>query len=102
MTSARYSVSIESVAVGMSVAESGVVNYGDFEKGMILVPSGEVFTELTVNASVKEEGDFLMLPTVAIAVAGGNAYPIPDELKGARFFKITGDGAGSVGVTLKD
>lgn len=109
MTSAKYSLSIESVTVETSVANSVAISYGDFEKGMVSVPTGSSLTTLTWHASGSEGGTYLpAFSSAAVPVAvtqtvsGGKVYPIPVDLQGARFLKITGNAAGVVGVTLKD
>lgn len=106
MTTAKYSASIPVVTVDTAVGNSSVINYGDFEKGMVLVPSGSSLTTLTWHASDVEGGAYLPAYNAAGAitqtVAAGRSYPIPSDLNGARFLRITGDVAGVVGVTLKD
>ena len=109
MTSAKYSLSIESVVVDTVLADSAAINYGDFEKGMVSVPTGSSLTTLTWHASGSEDGTYLpALSSAAVpaaitqTVSGGKVYPIPDDLRGARFLKITGNADGVVGVTLKD
>lgn len=109
MISAKYSQSIESVTVATAVADSVAINYGDFEKGMVSVPTGSSLTTLTWHASGSEAGTYLpafsseAVPVaVTQTVSGGKVYPIPIDLLGARFLKITGNAAGVVGVTLKD
>jgi hypothetical protein len=106
MTSAKYSASIETVDVATSAAGSDVISYGDFEKGMVHVPAGSSLTTLTWHVSSSEGGTYLPANNASGAitqtVTGGNAYPIPSDLVGARFLKITGNAAGVVGVTLKD
>lgn len=110
MTTAKYSVSIETVVVSDSISSSNVINYGDFERGMVHVPAGSSLTSLTWYSSVSENGTYLPAvntmemgsgPT-SQGVSGGNSCPIPSNLQGARFLKIVGNAAGVVGVTLKD
>jgi len=112
MISAKYSQSIESLAVGTAVGDSGEIGYGDFEKGMVFVPAGSSLTTLTWNSSLKSVNDGgTYLPAFSSAavpvaitqtVSASKVYPIPSDLWGARFLKITGNVAGVVGVTLKD
>lgn len=110
MTTAKYSVSIETVDVATSVPGSDAIHYGDFESGMVHIPDGSSLTSLTWYVSSSENGTYLPAvntiemgsgPTSHV-VSDGNAYPIPNNLRGARFLKIVGDAAGVVGVTLKD
>jgi hypothetical protein len=111
MTSAKYSLSIESLAVGTAVGDSGEIGYGDFEKGMVSVPAGSSLTLLTWHSSVTGDPNGTYLPAFSSAavpaaitqtVSAGKSYPIPVDLFGARFLKITGNATGVVGVTLKD
>ena len=106
-TTAKYSLSIESVTVGTAVADSVAISYGDFEKGMVLVPAGATYVTLTWHTCGSESGTYLPAQdatgtAVTQTVAASKAYPIPVALLGARFLKITGNAAGTVGVTLKD
>lgn len=105
-TTARYSQSIDSVTVGTAVANSVAISYGDFEKGMVSVPAGSSLTTLTWHASGVEDGTYLPANNASGAitqtVSASKVYPIPSDLAGARFLKITGNAAGVVGVTLKD
>lgn len=109
MTSAKYSISIDSVTVDTAVANSTAISYGDFEKGMVSIPAGSSLTTLTWHASGSEAGTYLpALSSAAVPVAitqtvsASKVYPIPVDLVGSRFLKITGNAAGVVGVTLKD
>jgi|LakMenE01Jun11ns_1017448.scaffolds.fasta_scaffold9957538_6 hypothetical protein len=107
MTSAKYSVSIPSIAVGTTVAASDAIAFGDFETGMVYIPAGSSITTLTWHASVAQDGTYLAAEDASSAavtqtVAASQAHPIPAALMGARFLKITGNAAGVVGVTLKD
>lgn len=109
MTSAKYSQSIESLVVDTAVGNSGEIGYGDFEKGMVSVPAGSSLTTLTWHSSLASNGTYLpafssaeVPAAVTQTVSAGKAYPIPVDLFGARFLKITGNAAGVVGVTLKD
>lgn len=109
MTTAKYSVSIPSVTVDTAVGNSSVINYGDFEKGMVSIPTGSTITTLTWYASSSEGGTYLpayssaaVPAAVTQTVSAGQTYPIPSDLNGARFLKIVGNAAGVVGVTLKD
>lgn len=109
MTTAKYSVSTPALTVDTAVGNSGVINYGDFEKGMVLVPSGSSLTTLTWHTSETEGGTYVpayssaaVPAAVTQTVSAGKSYPIPSDLNGARFLKITGNAAGVVGVTLKD
>lgn len=106
MTTAKYSTSIDSVTVGTVVGNSAAISYGDSEKGMVSVPTGSSLTTLTWHASGSEGGTYLPAYNAAGAITqtvqGGRVYPIPSDLNGSRFLKITGDAAGVVGVTLKD
>lgn len=112
MTSAKYSQSIESLVVDTAVGNSGEINYGDFEKGMVSIPAGSSLTTLTWHSSVtgaNRNGTYLpafssaaVPAAVTQTVSAGKSYPIPVDLFGARFLKITGNAAGVVGVTLKD
>lgn len=112
MTSAKYSQFIESLAVGTVVGDSGEIGYGDFEKGMVSIPVGSSLTTLTWHSSltgVALNGTYLPVfsadavpAAVTQTVSAGKSYPIPVDLFGARFLKITGNAAGVVGVTLKD
>ena len=110
MTTAKYSVSISSVTVATAVASSTAINYGDFEKGTVIVPSTATYTTLTWHVSGSNDGPYspannasgsAITQTVAAGTVG-NTYPIPSDLNGARFLKITGNVAGVVGLTLKD
>lgn len=105
-TTAKYSLSIDSVAVGTTVADSDAISYGDFEKGMVSVPAGSSVSTLTWHASSSEGGTYLAANNASGAitqtVSASKVYPIPTDLQGARFLKITGNAAGVVGVTLKD
>lgn len=110
MTTAKYSVSIDSIVVDTAVGDSNAINYSDFESGMVHIPDGSSLTSLTWYVSSSENGTYLPArntiemgsgPTSHV-VSDGNAYPIPNNLRGARFLKIVGDAAGVVGVTLKD
>ena len=95
------------MAVDTNIADSAAINYGDFETGMVLVPSGASYVTLTWHTCGTEDGTYLPASdsagvAVTQTVAASKAYPIPVALKGARFLKITGNAAGVVGVTLKD
>jgi hypothetical protein len=107
MTTAKYSVSIDSITVATAVANSSAIGYGDFEKGMVSIPGGSSLTTLTWHASGSEDGTYLPAQNssgaaITQTVAASKVYPIPSDLNGARFLKITGNAAGVVGVTLKD
>lgn len=106
MTTAKYSASIGTVAVATSVANSNAISFGDFEFGMVFVPNGSSLTTLTWHTSTDVNGTYLAAHNASGAitqtVAADRAYPIPADLVGARFLKITGNAAGVVGVTLKD
>lgn len=107
MTTARYSNSIETVAVGATVGASDPIIYGDFDKGTVYVPSGSTIMTLTWHSSLSATGTYLPARSeanvaITTAVVAGQSYPIPVALSGSRFLKITGDAAGVVGVTLKD
>ena len=106
-TSQRYSTSIDTVAVGDAVANSDVINFGDFETGRVHVPAGSALTPLTWHASLSRDGAYTVArdgsnADVTSTVAAGYSYAFPAALLGARFLKITGNAAGVVGVTLKD
>lgn len=85
---------------------SSAIPYGDFEKGMVFVPVGSLLTLLVWYTSSSENGTYdpavNATGVVTQTVVENAAYPIPVDLKGARFLKIYGDNAGFVGVTLKD
>lgn len=107
MTTTRYSVSANSVAVGTTVAASDAIVFGDFANGMVYIPAGSSLTTLTWHASTELSGTYLAAEDAASAavtqtVAASQSHPIPVALSGARFLKITGNAAGVVGVTLKD
>jgi hypothetical protein len=106
MTSAKYSISIDSVTVDTAVGVSTAIGYGDFEKGMVHVPAGSSLTTLTWHASNYINGTYLPVNNASGAVtqtvSAGKAYPIPSDVIGAQFLKITGNAAGVVGVSLKD
>ena len=107
MTSAKYSVSIASIAVGTTVAASDAIAFGDFDRGMVYVPAGSSLTTLTWHASTEQNGTYLAAEdatstAITQTVGASQAHPIPELLIGARFLKITGNAAGVVGVTLKD
>ena len=108
MTNQRYSVSINSVTVAAAVADSTAINYGDFANGMVYVPDSSALTTLTWHACATIDGAYLAAEDAASAAVTqtatqNQAHPIPVALTGARFLKITGNGAGgTVGVTLKD
>ncbi len=106
MTNAHYTTSIESVVVSTSEVSSKAVPYADFERGMVHVPSGSSITTLTWHVSTKERGTYLpaynSAGAVTQTVAAGRSYPIPSDLQGAAWLKMTGNASGSVGVTLKD
>jgi hypothetical protein len=106
MTSARYSLSVSSVVVASAEASSKAIAYGDFEKGMVHIPSGSSLTTLTWHVSTSERGTYLpaynSTGAITQTVAAGRSYPIPSDLQGAAWLKITGNTAGSVGLTLKD
>lgn len=105
MVTAKYSVSIESVIVDAD-GNSSAIFYGDFEKGMIFIPIGSLLTLLVWYTSGSENGTYDLAVNssgvISQSVVENAAYPIPSDLKGARFLKIAGDAAGFVGVTLKD
>lgn len=109
MTTAKYSASIPALPVGTAVGSSSAISYGDFEKGMVYVPAGSTLTTLTWHTSISEDGTYMpayssaaVPAAVTQTVSAGQAYPIPSDLNGARFLKITGNAAGVVGVALKD
>lgn len=108
MTTAKYSVSIPSVSVALvaNIADSTAISTGDFEFGMVFIPTGSSITTLTWHTSTTLSGTYLAANNASGAitqtVSDGKAYPIPADLAGARFLKITGNAAGIVGVTLKD
>lgn len=107
MTNARYSVANDSVAVGTSVATSDPIAFGDFVDGMVHIPAGSSITTLTWHASTERAGTYLAAEdasstAITQTVAASQAHPIPTALRGARFLKITGNAAGTVGVSLKD
>lgn len=108
MTNARYSASIESVAVDTDV-ENGcdTIDYGDFAQGMVHIPEGSSLTKLTWYSSTKSDGTYLPADdasgtAVVQTVAASQSHPIPASLSGARFLRITGDAEGVVGITMKD
>lgn len=106
MTNAHYSVSISGVVVAVAEASSKAIPYSDFEKGMVHVPAGSSLTTLTWHVSASERGTYLPAYNSAGAITqtvqGGRSYPIPSDLQGANYLKITGNASGSVDVTLKD
>lgn len=106
MTNSAYSVSIDGVAVATAVANSQTIGYVEFQSGSVHVPSGSALTTLTYHTSLKPDGPYIAAfndsnAAVTRTVAAGRSYPIPDVLRGARFIRITGNAAGSVGLTLK-
>jgi hypothetical protein len=105
MMTAKHSVSIENVFVDGD-GNSSAIFYGDFEKGMVFVPAGSLLTLLIWYTSDSEDGEYYPVinssGAVSQSVVENAAYPIPSDLKGARFLKIAGDAVGVVGVTLKD
>lgn len=107
MTTQRYSVSILSVAVGTSAANSAVIDFEAFETGRVHIPTGSALTTLTWYASLTEDGAYTIVRdgsnnNVTSTVAADYNYQFPAALTGARFVKIVGNAAGVVGVTLKD
>ena len=107
MTSQRYSISIPSVAIGTDVANSDAIDFSSFTDGMVYVPAGSSLTTLTWHTCATIDGTYLAAEDASSAavtqtVAASQAHPIPAALAGARFLKITGNAAGTVGVTLKD
>lgn len=108
MTNQRYSTSIQSVVVSnQTVQACQAIEYGDFASGVVHVPNGSAIGSLTWFVSTKINGDYVEAKNsigaaVVQAVTGGQAYPIPIALNGARFLKIFGDEEGVVSVTLKD
>lgn len=107
MTVSRYSVSSESVAVGTTVGASDAIPFDEFVDGMIYIPAGSSLTTLTWHACNTRNGTYLAAEDAASAavtqtVGAGQAHPIPAALRGARFLKITGNAAGTVGYSLKN
>jgi len=107
MSNAHYSVSIPSVTVALvaNIADSTAISAGDYEFGMVFIPNGSSITTLTWHTSTTLNGTYLAAHNASGAitqtVAADRAYPIPVDLAGARFLKITGNAAGVVSVTLK-
>jgi hypothetical protein len=107
MTNQRYSATIPDVTVATAVANSQPINYGGFASGMVHVPAGSSLTTLTWHACLTEDGTYIAAEDAASAavtqtVAASQAHPIPAALAGARFLKVTGNAAGTIGITLKD
>lgn len=107
MTNQRYSISIPSIAVGTGVSTSDEIEYGGFTDGMVYIPNGSSLTTLTWHSSATKGGSYLAAENAASSaitqtVAQNQAHPIPTELRGARFLKITGNAAGAVAITMKD
>lgn len=107
MPNQRFSVNIPEVAVGTAIGDSQAIGYGPFASGMVYVPAGSSLTTLTWHACETADGTYLEAEdasstAVTQTVAAGQAHPIPESLIGAQFLKITGNAAGTVGVTLKD
>ena len=107
MTTQRYSVSIPSVAVGTSAANSDAVEFEAFETGGVHIPTGSSLTTLTWYTSLTKNGGYTIVRdgsnnNVTSTVAADYNYQFPSALTGARFVKIVGNAAGVVGVTLKD
>lgn len=92
----------------LNTAESTTpeILYGDFEYGIIFIPSGSPITSLTFYAAPESGGDFLPLydvtnAAVTMTVAAGRAYPIPAECIAAKAIKIVSDAAGDVEMSFR-
>lgn len=95
------------ITVATAVADCESVDYAGFVSGMIYVPSTSSIATLTFHVARHPDGTYHAArnddgTAAVIAVAGGNAYPVPQALRGAGAFKMVGDVAGSVDVTIKD
>tara|TARA_R100001594_G_scaffold137007_1_gene179730 strand:- start:510 stop:833 length:324 start_codon:yes stop_codon:yes gene_type:complete len=102
----RFSTDQEDVTVATAIADSDEIDYGEFARGQIHVPSGSSITTLTFHTSHKPGGDYEAAydssnAAVTMTVAADRSYPIPVDLIGARVFKMTGDAAGTVHLSLK-
>ena len=100
-----FSLSLNSVAVGTSVANSDEISYGEFSCGEVHIPAGSSITTLTWHVAQEAGGTYLPAQdatgAVAQTVAHTKSFPIPEALKGARFLKAVGNAAGEIGVCLK-
>lgn len=95
------------------IATASEVDFREAKCGMIHVPAGSSITTLTFYVSDKIGGTYLPAYTeqnaaVALTVAASRAYPIPlslnqvlSALEGAGAFKMIGNVAGTVNVSLK-
>jgi hypothetical protein len=108
MTNQRYSTSIQSVVVNnQTIQACQAIEYGDFASGVVHVPTNSSIASLTWFVSTKINDEYVEARNsdgtgLVQVVTGGQAYPIPIALNGARFLKIFGDEEGVVSVTLKD
>lgn len=96
------------ITITTSLATCEAVDYQGSAGGEIYVPAGSSITTLTFHVARKPDGTYHAAydgasspAAVTLTVAGGNAYPLPDAIFGAGAFKMVGDAAGSVSVTLK-
>jgi hypothetical protein len=94
--------SVVAAAIAINTAESNVINMSDFSGGQVLTPAAWTDAPIAFKVCSTPDGTFVPLRTQAGAlveitnvVANAAAYPLPDELFGALYFKLWSETAGS-------
>ena len=98
----------KTVAVTAAIGTTAEVDYRPFRSGTIHVPSGTALTTLTFSTAEKPGGtyepayDSAGTPAaVTQAVAADRSFPLPVALLGCGAFKMVGNDAGDVKISLK-
>lgn len=109
-----------SVALTDALGTTEEVDYSNYSKGTIAIPSGSSITTLTFHVAVEMNSDFdgpervgdtnssrtyyaaySGATAVTMTVAAARAYDLPSTISGAAYFKIVANAAGTVHVCLK-
>jgi hypothetical protein len=89
--------------IAINTAESNVINMSDYSGGQVITPAAWTSAPIAFKVCSTPDGTFVPLRTQAGALVeitnvvanAAAAYPLPDELFGALYFKLWSETAGS-------
>jgi hypothetical protein len=89
--------------IAINTAESNVISMADFSGGLLQTPAAWTAANVAFKVCSTPDGTFVPLRDQAAALVeisgvvanAAAAYPLPDELFGALYFKVWSETAGS-------
>jgi hypothetical protein len=94
-------VALASIAI--NTAESNVISMADFSGGLLHTPAAWTAGSIAFKVCDRPDGTFIplrdktaaLVEITSIVTNAAAAYPLPDELFGALYFKLWSETAGS-------